>query len=59
MSSTVNIGGQQIGWKYSTPLQAEYLDKGKCGNTDDRLRCRREASAARPLRTERHCIAET
>ena len=24
--STVNQGGQRIGWKYSTPLQAEYLN---------------------------------
>lgn len=26
MSSTVNVGGQQIGWKFSTPLQADYLN---------------------------------
>ena len=37
MSSTVNIGGQQIGWKYSTPLQAEYLDTFISGITNPGL----------------------
>lgn len=35
--STVNQGGQRIGWKYSTPLQAEYLNTFIAGITSPGL----------------------
>lgn len=37
MASSVNTGGQQIGWKYSTPLQAEYLNTFIAGLTSPGL----------------------
>lgn len=37
MSSSVNTGGQQIGWKYSTPLKAEYLNTFISGLTSPGL----------------------
>ena len=43
---TVNVGGQKIGWKFSTPLQAEYLNTFISGVTSEGLVTRPICSAS-------------